>query len=98
MRSSFENLNDWIKEVRNSCSQDVQLFLIGNKSDISPSQREVTFEEALEFKQKNNLLYFTETSAKSGENIEKLFLDASKFIYLKYKDQLAKMAEDDAAS
>jgi Ras-related protein Rab-2A len=98
MRSSFENLNDWLKEVRNSCSPDVQLFLIGNKSDISPAQREVTFEEALEFKQKNNLVYFTETSAKSGDNIEKLFLDASKFIYLKYKDQLAKMAEDDAAS
>jgi hypothetical protein len=58
----------------------------------------VTFEEALEFKQKNNLVYFTETSAKSGDNIEKLFLDASKLIYLKYKDQLAKMAEDDAAS
>lgn len=44
------------------------------------------------------MVYFTETSAKSGDNIEKLFLDASKFIYLKYKDQLAKMAEDDAAS
>ena len=49
-------------------------------------QREVTFEEGLEFKKKHNLLYFTETSAKSGDNIEKLFIDIAKFIYLKYKD------------
>jgi GTPase SAR1 family protein len=86
MRSSFESLNEWLKEVRNSCSPDVQLFLIGNKSDLTGHKRDVSFEEGLEFKQKNNLLYFTETSAKSGDNIEKLFIDASKFIYLKYRD------------
>lgn len=49
-RDSFENLVDWLKEVRNSCSPDVKIFLIGNKSDLSPAQREVTFEEALDFK------------------------------------------------
>jgi GTPase SAR1 family protein len=49
MRSSFESLNEWLKEIRNSCSPDVQLFLIGNKSDISPIHREVTYEEALDF-------------------------------------------------
>lgn len=69
MRSSFESLNEWLKEIRNSCSPDVLLFLIGNKSDISPIHREVTYEEALEFQKKNNILYFTETSAKSGDNI-----------------------------
>ena len=29
----------------------------------------------------NNIKYWTETSAKSGENVEQLFLDASKFLY-----------------
>jgi hypothetical protein len=61
-------------------------------------QREVTFEEGLEFKKKHNLLYFTETSAKSGDNIDKLFIDIAKFIYLKYKDQLSKMIEDETVS
>ncbi len=98
MRSSFESLNEWLKEIKNSCAPDVQIYLIGNKSDINPAEREVTFEEALEFKQKHNLLYFTETSAKSGDNIEKLFIDASKFIYLRYKEQLNKMIEDETAS
>lgn len=49
MRSSFESLNEWLKEIRNSCSPDVLLFLIGNKSDISPIHREVSYEEAIEF-------------------------------------------------
>jgi len=49
MRSSFESLNEWLKEIRNSCSPDVLLFLIGNKSDISPIHREVSLDEALEF-------------------------------------------------
>ena len=61
-------------------------------------EREVSLEEALEFQRKNNILYFTETSAKSGDNITQLFMDAAKFIYLKYKDQLHKMIEDETAS
>ena len=85
-RDSFENLQDWLKEIKNSCQADVQVFLIGNKSDLSPMEREVSLEEALEFQRKNNILYFTETSAKSGDNITQLFMDAAKFIYLKYKD------------
>lgn len=97
-RDSFENLQDWMREIHNSCSPDVQTFLIGNKSDLSPMEREVSTEEALEFQRKSNILYFTETSAKSGDNINQLFMDAAKFIYLKYKDQLHKMIEDETAS
>lgn len=43
-------------------------------------------------------MYFTETSAKSGDNIQNLFMDAAKFIYIKYRDQLHKMIEDETAS
>lgn len=38
----------------------------------------------------NNILYFIETSAKTGKNIERLFSDCAKFIYLKYKDKMDK--------
>ena len=46
----------------------------------------MSFDQGLNFKQNNNIMYFAETSAKSGENIDKLFIDTAKFIYLKYKD------------
>ena len=37
--------------------------------------REVTVESVLEVKDMNNILYYTETSAKSGKNVETLFTD-----------------------
>jgi hypothetical protein len=58
----------------------------------------VSFDEGLKFKQDNNLLYFAETSAKSGDNIDKMFIDLAKFIYIKYKDSLHKMMDDDTSS
>ena len=55
-------------------------------------------EEGLEFKQKNDLLYFQESSAKSGVNVDTMFIDAAKFIYLRYKDQLHRMMDEETSS
>lgn len=56
------------------------IFLVGNKQDLE-SEREVSRESALRFQREHNIKYWTETSAKSGDNIESLFLDASKFLF-----------------
>ena len=66
---SFENLTDWLREVRTQCSPDVMLCIVGNKCDLE-YMREVTVQSVLEFKDMNNILYFCETSAKSGKNVE----------------------------
>ena len=90
---SFENLTDWLREVRTQCSPDVMLCLVANKSDLE-AQREVTLQSVLEFKEMNGILYFTETSAKTGKNVELLFTDCAKFIYSKFKDRLDFMGND----
>jgi len=56
------------------------IFLVGNKQDME-SEREVSREAALAFQRKYNIKYFCETSAKSGENVENLFINASKFLF-----------------
>ncbi|KAJ5077204.1 ras and ef-hand domain-containing protein [Anaeramoeba ignava] len=68
-RHSFENLESWLKEIKNSTSGDVEIMLIGNKTD---GKRQITEEEGLNFAKKNNLL-FIETSAKLGEGISQAF-------------------------
>ena len=79
-RETFENLGNWLREVQEQCYPDVMIFLVGNKQDLE-SEREVSRESAIRFQRENNIKYWTETSAKSGEFIESLFLDASKFLY-----------------
>ena len=73
------------------------LCIVGNKADLE-YMREVTVESVLEFKEMNNILYYTETSAKSGKNVEQLFTDCARFIYSKYKDKMDGMGNDDGLS
>lgn len=56
------------------------IFMVGTKQDLE-SEREVSRESALRFQRENGIKYWAETSSKSGDNIESLFLDASKFLY-----------------
>ena len=48
----------------------------------------------LEFKELNKILYFCETSAKSGKNVEGLFTDCAKFIYSRFKDRMDNVGND----
>ena len=68
---SFEHLPKWIEEVRSNVMSDTPLLLIGNKSDLTDS-RLVSKEEIKKFAQNININYI-ETSAKTGENVEKVF-------------------------
>jgi hypothetical protein len=66
--------------VRNQCPPDVLIFMVGNKSDLE-SGREVTRERAIAFQREHGIKYFCEASAKSGDNVKNLFMDAAKFFY-----------------
>ena len=64
------------------------VLLAGCKSDIDENMRQVKKETALKFQLENNLLYFSECSAKNGANITNLFVDISKFLYVRKKEEL----------
>mmetsp|Transcript_8028 Transcript_8028/g.14875 ORF Transcript_8028/g.14875 Transcript_8028/m.14875 type:complete len:209 (-) Transcript_8028:279-905(-) len=70
-RLSFENANVWLREA-NKFSNDSVKILVGNKADVSTSQRQVSFEEAREYALKVNMP-FIETSAKLGQNVHEAF-------------------------
>ena len=44
------------------------IVLVGNKKDLD-AEREVSYDEGLEFARKNKLIFF-ETSAKTAENVD----------------------------
>ena len=71
-RETFENVQVWLDDIKNQCPQTVLLVLVGNKLDLE-SERQISYEEGESFAQKNNMFFF-ETSAKTGINIENLFM------------------------
>ena len=45
---TFNDVADWCNEVKQHASEEVRIYLVGNKSELT-DQREVTFERALDF-------------------------------------------------
>jgi len=73
---SFSALEFWYDCIKKSSSDDIVIYLIGNKSDLAledRSLRKVSKESAIEFVKKNNLYHWTECSAKNNINIKDTF-------------------------
>ena len=81
-KKSFENLEFWIKDLRQHTEKDLPVFIIGNKNDL---ERKVTQEEVKNFKNTNDIVYFAECSAKNGYNVKEIFFEAAKYLYQMYK-------------
>ena len=52
-------------------------------------KREVSLDRVEAFKRERGIQFHFETSAKTGENIESLFITASKILYHNNKDKIA---------
>ena len=86
-RDSFIHVNTWLKDIKLQSHPDVKIILIGNKSDLE-SNRQVSTDEARKYKEENQLLYFSETSAKTGLNAKEAFTAAARILFkehLNYK-------------
>ena len=70
-KSTFDNVDKWIDELKNNGSEDVFIMLVGNKSDLK-DKREIS-EEDVQKKAKLYNVAFCETSALEGKNIEYAF-------------------------
>ncbi|KAK7258466.1 hypothetical protein RIF29_24044 [Crotalaria pallida] len=71
-RQSFDHVARWLEELRAHADSSIVIMLIGNKGDLV-DKREVRSEDAVEFAE-NEGLFFSETSALSGENVESAFI------------------------
>jgi len=71
-RQSFEHVARWLEELRAHADSSIVIMLVGNKGDLV-EQRMVATEDAVEFAEEQGL-FFSETSALSGDNVESAFL------------------------
>ena len=91
-RNTFNSATSWLHDLRQIAEEDIVVVLVGNKADLAPAstvsadnakpnQRQVTKEEAEEWCKQNKVMQYVETSAKSGEGVERAFLEVSERIY-----------------
>lgn len=70
-RKSFDNLENWINDVKEIAHDNVSLALVGNKIDLE-REREVSYQEGYKLA-KAHKMRFTETCAFEATTIEPLF-------------------------
>ena len=83
-RQSFNNLENWITQLKKYALPGSKLILLGNKCDVE-EKREVTFEEGKEICEKNGLDLFMEVSAKNGFESPNFLEKAAIILYKDYE-------------
>ncbi|KAJ3452059.1 ras family protein [Anaeramoeba flamelloides] len=68
---TFDQVEDWVKEIYQNAPEDCVILLFGNKTDLV-DLREVSKEAGTNLAERMNITYL-EGSAKSGENISNAF-------------------------
>jgi small GTP-binding protein len=90
-KESFESIDKWVSDLKASADKKLTVVIIGNKSDLE-DQRQVTKEQGQE--KANQLeVAFMETSALSGDNLDKAFDMMINEVYKKCHEEM--LAEDD---
>lgn len=83
---SFENIKNWIRNIEENASADVEKMLLGNKCELE-EKRQVTKERgeqlAIEYGIK-----FIETSAKASIRVEEAFFTLARDIKAKMEKKL----------
>lgn len=92
-RNTFESVTSWLHDLRQIAEDGIVVVLVGNKSDLAPAstasssgreqenKRQVTKDEAEAWCKENGVMRYVETSAKSGNGVERAFLEVAERIY-----------------
>ena len=64
---TFENVKNWVTQIREEANKNVVIFLAGNKADLPEESRAVQKEDGQKMAEEYNIP-FQETSAKEGIN------------------------------
>ncbi|XP_064387667.1 uncharacterized protein LOC135335908 isoform X2 [Halichondria panicea] len=86
-RLTYENIERWLKELRDHADSKIVIMLVGNKCDLR-HLRVVPIEEAKAYAEKNRL-FFMETSALDSTNVEDAFQNMLTLALNSYKSEQA---------
>jgi len=82
--TSFNNIENWINEVKSKASNNIQIMIIGNKTDLY-KERKISVEKGIE-KAKTLNFHLFEASALDKTNVKEAFNYLLKEMYLDVKN------------
>ncbi|XP_015597880.1 ras-related protein Rab-8A isoform X2 [Cephus cinctus] len=83
---SFENLKNWIRNIEENASSDVERMILGNKCELTEKRQ--VYKERGEQLAVEYGIKFMETSAKSSINVEEAFYTLARDIKAKMEKKL----------
>ena len=89
-KQSFDSVEKWVNDVTAVADKKITIILIGNKCDLE-DQRQISKEQGEEKANKLEIA-FLETSAFSGENLDKAFDKMMNEVYKKCHEEM--LADD----
>ena len=85
-KGSFESIEKWVNDLTSTADKKLTIVVIGNKCDLE-DQRQITKEQGEEKANKLEVA-FLETSAFSGENLDKAFDKMMNEVYKKCHEEM----------
>ena len=89
-KETFDNIENWIADLRNSADKKATIILVGNKNDLE-EERKVS-KDIGESKAKEFGFAFLETSALNGSNIELAFQTLIEEVYKRHHKEFESSA------
>lgn len=92
---TFENVERWLKELRDHTDANIVIMLVGNKADLR-HLRAVATNDAKAFAERENT-FFMETSALESLNVDNAFTEVLTQIYRVVSRKTLEIGDDPAA-
>lgn len=92
---TFENVERWLKELRDHTDANIVIMFVGNKADLR-HLRAVSIDDAKAFAERENT-FFMETSALESLNVDNAFTEVLTQIYRVVSRKTLEIGDDPAA-
>ncbi|KAF3918981.1 hypothetical protein ABW20_dc0109207 [Dactylellina cionopaga] len=84
-KETLSHVQHWLSDIKSLGEPHISIVLVGNKCDLS-DRRQVSSSEAELWAHENGIKFHVETSAKTGESVERAFVEVAREIYRNIRD------------